>query len=307
MTRKKISPSRSMRDLMRASPFLLPSVVGLAIFSLMPIILSLLISLTDWNGLDKLAVGGFFADHFIGLQNYKEILSGDEFWRVLGNTGYFIVLYLPLLFVCSLGIAWLLSKSYRGVGVFRVLYYIPVLTSWIAGALIFRWVLSSKFGIVNNILEIFGIQGPAWLQSEQWAMPSIVLASVWKDMGFYALILLSGLQGIDKNYYEAASIDGAGPWKRFWRITLPLLTPSLFFVLVVSLINAFQLFPQVMIMTDGGPNGATQVMVERIYKYGFRYYEMGYAAAFSWLLFIIIFAFTRLQLSAQKRWVHYGS
>ena len=126
-------------------------------------------------------------------------------------------------------------------------------------------------------------------------------------MGFYGLILLSGLQAIDKGYYEAASIDGASSWKKFTHITLPLLTPSLFFVLVVSLINAFQLFPQIMIMTDGGPNGATQVMVERIYKYGFRYYEMGYAAAFSWLLFVIIFAFTRLQLAMQKRWVHYGA
>ncbi len=293
--------------MMRASPFLLPSVAGLLVFSLLPILLSLFLSMTDWNGLEKFSASGFFTQHFIGLQNYRQILSGQEFWQVLLHTGYFLVLYLPLLFASSLGIAFLLSKPYRGVGFYRVMYYIPVLTSWIAGALIFRWVLSSKFGVVNNLLALVGIQGPAWLQSPVWAMPSIVIASVWKDMGFYGLILLSGMQAIDKTYYEAAEIDGASGWKRFWRITLPLLSPSLFFVLVVSLINGFQLFPQVMIMTDGGPNGATQVMVERIYRYGFRYYEMGYAAAFSWLLFLIIFALTRLQLSVQKRWVHYGS
>ena len=299
--------SKRSGGILKAAPFLLPSVVGLAVFSLLPIIISLLISLTDWNGLDRLTAAGFFGEHFIGLKNYWDILTGAEFWQVLAHTGHFIVLYIPLLLACSLGIAWLLSKSCAGVGVFRVLYYIPVLTSWIAGALIFKWVLSSKFGIVNNILAIFGIAGPAWLQSEQWAMPSVVMASVWKDMGFYGLIMLSGLQAIDKGYYEAASIDGASAWRKFTRITLPLITPSLFFVLVVSLINAFQLFPQIMIMTDGGPNGATQVMVERIYKYGFRYYEMGYAAAFSWLLFVIIFGFTRLQLAMQKRWVHYGA
>ena len=138
-------------------------------------------------------------------------------------------------------------------------------------------------------------------------MPAIVLVSVWKDMGFFGLILLSGMIGINRSYYEAASLDGAGAWTKFWRITLPLLSPAIFYVLIVSLINAFQLFPQIMIMTDGGPNGSTQVMVERIYKYGFRYYRMGYAAAFSWLLFVIIMACTGLQMKLQKRWVNYDS
>lgn len=136
-------------------------------------------------------------------------------------------------------------------------------------------------------------------------MPAIVLVSVWKDMGFFGLILLSGIVGINKTYYEAAEIDGANGWTRFVKITLPLLTPSLFYVVVVALINSFQLFPQVMIMTGGGPNKATEVMVERIYQYGFRYYRMGYAAAFSWLLFVIIMVFTAIQMKGQKRWVHY--
>ncbi len=289
-----------------ATLFLLPSLMGLFIFCLMPIVISILLSLTDWNGLEKLTTQGFFAAHFVGLANYRAILGGQEFYRVLGNTCYYILLYIPLMLMASIGIACLLNKGYKGTTFYRVVYYIPVLTSWVAGALIWKWVLSPQYGVLNNLLALVGITGPTWLQSEKWAMPSIVLASVWKDMGFFGLILLSGLQAIDISYYEAAKVDGASKWKQFIKITLPLLTPSLFFVLIVALINSFQLFPQVMIMTkDAGPNGATQVMVERIYKYGFRYFKMGYAAAFSWLLFIIIFILTSIQLRMQKGWVHY--
>lgn len=288
-----------------ASPFLLPSLIGLMIFSFLPLVISGMISLTDWNGLDKLTGAGFLEEHFIGLQNYKAILTTPEFWRTLANTAQYIVLYIPLMLAASLLVAFLLSRSHRCVGVFRVLYYIPVLTSWVAASLIWKSVLSPQYGALNGILKIFGIQGPGWLQDEAWAMPAIVLVSVWKDMGFFGLILLSGIVGINKTYYEAASLDGAGGWKKFTRITLPLLTPSIFYVLIVSLINAFQLFPQIMIMTGGGPNGATQVMVERIYNYGFRYYRMGYAAAFSWLLFVIIMVFTAIQMKGQNRWVHY--
>lgn len=307
MQKKRKNRGQGLKKTAQASPFLILSLIGLLIFSIFPAITSLFLSLTDWNGIDNLNSNIFLNEHFIGFDNYKNILTGEEFYRVLGHTLYFIVLYIPLMLAASLGIAWLLNKDYKGVGLFRVISYIPVLTSWVAASLIWKWVLSPKFGVTNNLLALIGIQGPAWLQSEQWAMPSIVLASVWKDMGFFGLIFLSGLKGIDKSYYEAAAIDGAGSWQQFRSITLPLLTPSIFFVLVTSLINSFQLFPQVMIMTDAGPNGATQVMVERIYKYGFRYYEMGYAAAFSWLLFIIIFALTNLQMKYQKTWVHYGS
>lgn len=299
---------RSFFDTIRAFPFLLPSLTGMLVFYLIPIMISIFLSLTDWDGLAKLTVNGFFKEHFIGMDNYKSILTGGEFYSVLGNTCYYIILYIPLMLLASLGIAALLNKGYKGTGFYRVLYYIPVLTSWVAGALIWKWVLSPQYGIMNNLLSIIGITGPDWLQDEHWAMPAIVLASVWKDMGFFGLILLSGLQGIDKGYYEAARVDGAGKWTQFVKITLPLLTPSIFFVLVIALINSFQLFPQVMIMTkDAGPNGATMVMVERIYKYGFRYFKMGYAAAFSWILFFIIFILTSIQMKLQKGWVHYDS
>lgn len=243
----------------------------------------------------------------MGLENYKNILTTSEFWRALGNTAEYIVLYIPLMLAAALMIAFLLSRPHRGVGALRVIYYIPVLTSWVAASLIWKSILAPQYGAMNGILAIFGIEGPGWLLDEKWAMPAIVLVSVWKDMGFFGLILLSGIIGINRSYYEAADIDGAGGFTKFCKITLPLLTPSIFYVVIVAMINSFQLFPQVMIMTGGGPNGATQVMVERIYQYGFRYYRMGYASAFSWILFVIIMIFTAVQMKGQERWVYYDN
>ena len=309
MKRKETTPGRRLggNGLITAAPFLIPSLIGLAIFYLAPMVISIFVSLTDWNGLDRLFGDGFLAEHFIGLENYKNILTSREFWQVLKHTLTYIVMYLPLMLIVSIGVASLLSRKRPGVGAFRVVYYIPVLTSWVAASLIWRSILAPQYGAMNNILALFGIEGPGWLLDENWAMPAIVLVSVWKDMGFFGLILLSGMIGIDRSYYEAAEMDGAGAAARFFRITLPLLTPAIFYVLIVSLINSFQLFPQIMIMTDGGPNGATQVMVERIYKYGFRYYRMGYASAFSWILFVIIMICTAIQMRGQKRWVNYDT
>ena len=307
-SRVKRRKSRLQQDgLKLAAPFLLPSLIGMLVISLLPLVISAFISLTDWNGLDQLLAPGMFQEHFIGLDNFKNILSSSEFWQVLGNTCYYIVLYIPIMLAASLSVAQLLSQSRKGVTAFRIIYYIPVLTSWVAASLIWKTVLSPEYGALNNLLAVFGIEGPGWLLDETWAMPAVVLVSVWKDMGFFGLILLSGMIGIDRGYYEAAELDGAGAWTKFRRITLPLMTPAIFYVLIVSLINAFQLFPQIMIMTDGGPNGATQVMVERIYKYGFRYYRMGYASAFSWILFVIIMVCTFIQMKGQKRWVNYDS
>ena len=305
--KRRSDPQKQTGGLLTAAPFLLPSLIGMLIFSMLPLIISALISLTDWNGLAKLTGPGFFREHFIGLENYKKILTSAEFWRTLGNTAEYIILYIPLMLAASLLVATLLSQARRGIGFFRVVYYIPVLTSWVAASLIWKSVLSPQYGALNGILSIFGIQGPGWLTDEKWAMPAIVLVSVWKDMGFFGLILLSGVIGINRTYYEAAELDGANGWVKFTAITLPLLTPSIFYVLIVGMINAFQLFPQIMIMTGGGPNGATQVMVERIYNYGFRYYRMGYASAFSWILFAIIMVFTAIQMKGQERWVHYDN
>lgn len=293
-----------------ALPFLLPSIVGFALFSILPMITQLFISVTDWDGLSELTLfsdfGGFMQQFYVGLQNYVEIFTSKELYQVLGNTLWFIVLYIPLMLVAAMAVALVLNSKMRGVGFLRVVYYIPVITSWVAGALIWKWALSPQYGIINSLLGLVGIDGPNWLQSSQWAIPAIVLASVWKDMGYFGLMLMAGLQGINRQYYEAAAIDGAGKVKQFFRITLPLLTPTLFFIMIISLISSFQLFPQIMIMTpDGGPGGATMMLVERIYKYGFRYYEMGYASAYSWILFAILLVLTGIQMKLQKKWVNY--
>ena len=296
---KQKSMLRRVFLILRPYLMIAPAMAVFILFLIYPIVYMVYLSFFDWNMIGEMK--------FIGVQNYADMFADSDFWQVLGNTCRYIVLYIPCMLAASLAVACLLSQSRRGVTAFRVIYYIPVLTSWVAASLIWKSVLSPQYGALNNFLALFGIQGPGWLLDEVWAMPAIVLVSVWKDMGFFGLILLSGMIGIDRGYYEAASLDGAGPWARFWRITLPLMTPAIFYVLIVSLINAFQLFPQIMIMTDGGPNGATQVMVERIYKYGFRYYRMGYAAAFSWILFAIIMVCTFIQMKGQKRWVNYDT
>lgn len=280
--------------------FLLPSLVGLLLFSIIPIGTSLYLSLTEWD-----IIGG--PPQFHGLKNFSQIISDQETLRVLKNTLYFIILYIPLILISSIFVASLLNNKYPGISVYRTIYYIPVLTSWVAAALLWKWLLNPRYGAVNALLGFIGIKGPGWLQDKGWAMPGIVLASIWKDMGYFALIILAGLQGINPTYYEAAEIDGVTKWTRFKYITLPLISPSLFFVAVICVINSFQLFPQVMVMTEGGPGGATQVFVERIYNYAFRYYKMGYAASLSWLLFAFIFVATIFQLKLQKRWVHYDS
>jgi len=294
-------------NLLVAAPFLAPSMIGFLVIAAIPFALSFAISFTSWSGIKGLHIltADFWQNNFVGIDNYAKILKSNEFWVSLLHVGYYMILYIPLMLVTSLAIAMLLNKPRKGTAFFRLLFYIPVLTSWVAGAIIWKWVLDPQYGILNDILARIGISGPAWLQDRNWAMVGIVLASVWKDMGFYGLIFLGGLKNINAQYYEAAQLDGAGKMQSFWKITLPMLTPMVFFVLIISLINSFMLFPQVMIMTNAGPAGATQVIVERIYKYGFSYYKMGYASALSWLLFLIVFLFTYLQQRLQKKWVNY--
>ena len=206
----------------------------------------------------------------------------------------------------GLGIALALNTGVRAIGLLRSMYFLPVVTSWVVVALMWKWLLNPSTGLVNTVLGFVGIQGPGWWTDPSWAMPAVVIATAWKDLGFVMVIFLAGLQAIPGDYYEAALVDGAGWWARFRYITLPLLSPSTFFVLTISLINGFQVFDQVFVMTGGGPAGSTTVLVERVYTHAFRYSQMGYAAAMSWVLFAIIIGVTALQFRAQDRWVHYG-
>lgn len=278
--------------------FLIPSILGYLIFSLIPMLSTVYLSLTSWD-----IISG--APEINGIDNYINLFKSKEFYNVLRNTFKYIIIYIPLMVVSSLIVASLFNTDVKGVSFFRVLLFIPVLTSWVAGAMIWRTALSTQYGLVNNILEIFGITGPGWLTDTSWSMVSIALVSVWKDLGFFSLILFGGLRGIDKSMLEAAKVDGANSWQVFKNITFPMITPTLFFVLITAIINSFQLFPQVMVMTQGGPLGSTQVMVERIYNYGFRYYQMGYAATLAVVLFVIILSITLVQLKLQKKWVYY--
>lgn len=278
--------------------FLIPSVLGYFIFSLIPMISTVYLSFSSWD-----IIGG--SPEIIGFDNYIRIFTTKEFYKVLGNTFKYIVTYIPLMMILSFIVASLFNTDVKGVSFFRILLFIPVLTSWVAGAMIWRTALSSQYGLVNSILKIVGIIGPNWLNDPKWAMISVSLVSVWKDLGFFSLIIFGGLRGIDRSIIEASKVDGANRIQIFRHITFPMVTPTLFFVLVTAIINSFQLFPQVMVMTQGGPFGSTQVMVERIYTYGFRYYQMGYATALAVSLFAIILLITLIQMKLQKKWVYY--
>jgi len=292
-----MSGEKGFRKIFWVAVFLLPSLTGLILFTLIPILTSLGLTTFEWDLLT--------APQFVGVANFERLLKDGNFWRALRNTLYFIVTYIPLVMVFAMGVALVLNQKIKGIIFFRAAFFIPVVSAWVAVALMWRWIFNPQFGIFNYLLSLVGITGPAWLFDPQWAMPAIVIASVWKDIGFVMIMLLAGLQGIPEVYYEAASIDGSSKWQQFRNITLPLLSPTIFFALIISLINSFQVFDQVWIMTEGGPAGATTVLVEQIVKNAFSYSRMGYASAISWVLFLLVFGATAIQTWMQNRWVHY--
>jgi multiple sugar transport system permease protein len=290
--------SGSLRYALVVAAFLLPSALPIAIFVLLPMVQAAWISMTEWNLLTP--------PEWVGLDNYANLLTDPETGEIFLHTVYYIVGYLPLVYVGGLAIALALNTALKGRSFLRGIYFLPVVTSWIVVALVWRWLLNPSNGIVNTVLAWFGVDGPGWWTDPAWAMPSIILASAWKDLGFVMVILLAGLQAIPQELTDAAKVDGAGWWRRLRSITLPLLSPSTFFVVVISLINGFQVFDQVYAMTGGGPGGATQVVVQQIYDLTFRYGRAGEASALSWLLFIVILAVTLIQVRGQRRWVNYG-
>ena len=292
-----IGQSAGKRTLV-ASVFLAPSLLPLILFTLGPMAASFVISLLRWDLIRS--------PRWKGLDNYALLFKDPDFHAAIGHTVLFIAGYLPLVFVGGLAIALALNQRLRAVALFRTIYFLPVVTSWVVVAFMWKWLLNPQSGIVNYALGLAGVHGPGWWTDPTWAMPSIILASAWKDLGFVMVILLAGLQAIPEEYYDAAAIDGAGAWARFWRITLPLLSPASFFVVVISLINSFQVFDQVWVMTGGGPVDATSVVVVQVVKNAFSYGQVGYASAMSWLLFAAILGITLVQLQIQRRWVTYA-
>ncbi len=281
--------------------FLAPSLIGLSIFIVLPILTSFTLAFQDWNLLSP--------PEWIGLANFQEMFADDAFWGALRYTLQFIAFYIPTVFVLALGLAVLLNQKLRGVLVVRTATFLPVVASWVVVSLIWKWIFNPQYGLINPALAALGVQAPAWLFDPSSALIAIVITSVWKDLGYIAVMYLGGLQAINDTLYEAARIDGANGRQQFFRITLPLLTPTMFFVLIILLINSFQVFDQVwlMPMRDSAADRQVEVLVTEVVKNAFSYNRMGYASAMSWVLFALIFLITFVQLRLQKRWVYYES
>jgi multiple sugar transport system permease protein len=287
------------KETLTAWLFILPSLVGFLLFTAGPVLAAGVISLLNWNL--------FSSPTFAGLKNFARLGPDPTFWSALGNTAYFTLVSVPLTIVVSLALALLLNQGLRYVAVLRSLLLLPYATITVAVAFVWIWLYIPHDGLVNAVLGRFGINGPAWLISDHWAMPALIAMSVWKSFGFGMVVFLAGLQAIPQQLYEAAKVDGSSAWQTFRSVTLPMLSPSLFFVIVTSIIGSFQVFDQALIMTNGGPGSRTTTLVMYIYRTGFENYDQGYAAAQSLVLFGFIVVITAAQFVLQRRLVHYDN
>jgi multiple sugar transport system permease protein len=277
--------------------FLAPTLIGLAVLSAGPVLATLAISVTKWDLLQ--------APQFVGFDNFVQLASDDRFLKALRNTAFYTVVSVPLGMLISLFLALALNQTIRGIAWIRTAYFLPVVTSTIAVALVWQWIYSPDAGLLNQFIGLFGVPAQKWLSNPTLAMPSIVAMSVWQGLGTSIIIFLAGLQSIPTELLDAASVDGAGRWARFRNIVLPLLTPSIFFTGVLSLIDSFQVFDQVFVLSRPRPTDATITVVYFIYENGFKFFKMGYATAASWILFLIVAVFTAIYFRSQNRWVHY--
>jgi len=277
--------------------FLGPTLIGLALLSAGPILATLGISLTSWDMLTP--------PQFVGLDNYAQLLGDGRFLTALRNTFFYTAVSVPLGLVLALGLAMAVNQQIRGISWIRTMYFLPLVTSATAVALVWLWIYSPT-GILNHALGVFGVSPQRWVADPTLAMPSIIAMSIWQGLPVNVIIFLAGLQAIPSEYYDAVSVDGAGRYGRFRYITVPLLTPSIFFTGVLALIGAFQVFDQIYVMANPGkPGGATITLVYFIYESGFRNFHMGLASAAAWILFLIVAVFTILYFRTQNRWVHY--
>lgn len=299
MKSKRTMQKKSLRKNGIAWLFLLPCLLGFIFYYFVPIMHGIGYSLTDYSGLSP-------AINFIGIENYKHMFSDRYFIRSLRNNIWYAVIYTPLTLFTALIFATILNKISRGRKFFRVCFFMPYITSMVSVAVVWKLIFNPANGPLNTLLGGMGIQNPPkWLLSSDWALGAVIIVSVWKTFGYYMLILLAGMQTIPEHLYEAAKIDGADGVNQYIRITLPLLTPTLFVCIIMLLINSFQVFDLINVMTGGGPGMATNVLVYRIYVEGFTNANMGYACAISYFLFLIILVITMIQFAAQKYWVHY--
>lgn len=278
--------------------FISPMVLGYGLFLLGPIVYAFVMSFTDWSLLRDLS--------YVGLGNYKKAFTEDPvFWETVGNTLYFSAGLVPLNMIMALGLALLLKQKLPGIGFFRTAIFTPVVTSLVVWAIVFKYIFATDNGMVNQLLRMAGVEGPAWLYHMELTMPVVIVVSVLKNVGLNMVIFLAALHDVPKMYYEAASLDGASRWKTLTNVTLPLISPSLFLALILTLIGSLKVFGQIYVMTGGGPGTSTYVLVYYIYQQAFRLYEFGYASAIAFILFFLVFLLTLVQWSVRKRWVHH--
>ncbi len=279
---------------------LAPWAIGFMLWIAIPMVSSLVLSFTEYDVVTN--------PKFVGLANYDQAFFKDDlFWSSLGRTFYYALLVVPIGVVGSLMAALLLNQNLKGTSVFRTLFFLPHLTPTVAAALLWVWVLQPEFGLVNYLLEFVGIKGPAWFGSKEWAIPSIAMIALWNGIGGNRMmIFLAGLQGVPTELVDAAEVDGANSWQRFRHVTLPMISPTIFFNLILGIIGALQVFTTALIATRGGPAYATWFYALHIYRSAFEYFTMGYASALAWIFFVIVLAFTYLQMRASGKWVYYA-
>jgi len=277
--------------------FITPWVFGFIVFTAGPILASIFFSFNIYDVIQP--------PRWIGLGNYQNLLQDRLFWQSLKVTTVYSAGSVPLGILLSMAIALVLNRNIRGVSMFRTVFYLPSVISGVAVSLLFMWIFNSDFGILNYLLwKLFHIRGPAWIMSERWVIPSLILMSFW-GMGGGIIIYLAGLQGIPTELYEAAEIDGAGAWGKLRKITTPMMTPVIFFNLVTGIIGSFQVFTQAYVMTGGGPHNASLFYVLYLYRNAFYYFKMGYASALAWVLFVVVLILTLLVFKSSPAWVYY--
>jgi multiple sugar transport system permease protein len=281
-----VAPRHGWRQDLIGWSFAAPFVILFGIFLAMPIVAALVLSFTSFGLRD---LQNPIGTTFVGLENYTNLFADPKFWKSLGNTAYFVVVGVPLTLVLGLVIANALSRGItRFRTAFRVGYYLPVITSIVAIAIVWRFLLNPDVGLINMLLKNVGIDGPAWLANPTLAMPSIIAMAVWRNVGFAMVVFIAGMQAIPAVLYEAAAIDGAGRWKAFRYVTLPMLRPTILFMLVITTIGYLQLFEEPFVMTDGGPLDATLSVTMYMYQQGFEFFDQGYASAIAYVLFVIV-------------------
>ena len=290
---------RQIRRAVEAYLYLLPWILGLVIFWVGPIIASFYFSFTEYDVLTP--------PKWIWLENYRKAFTDDQlFWPSLGRTLKYSAIVVPLGILGSLSLAALLNRGMQGTNVYRTMFFIPSLAPAVATAMLWKWLFHPSLGPINTALGWFGIEGPGWMTRKEWAMPAIIIMNLWGGIGGNTmLIFLAALQGVPQSLLEAAEIDGAGGWSRFRHVTLPMISPTILFNLVLGVIGALKVFTSAYVATEGGPSYATWFYALHIYRHSFQYYRMGYGAALAWVFVVVLLFFTFVQMSLSNRWVYY--